>query len=491
MKVVIYSRKDRNIEMKNKIMRYSILFLIVISGIMLGNNKNRTVSATSSDYPVYRVMPMGDSITEGRVAGPLSIPFGGYRSFLEKKLLATGYAPCFDFVGRKNSGSGYDNDHNSSSGAMVSYDYNDILSVQTEVNNGVIEQYRPDIILLQIGTNDISCQYPLVADMDINTLHLRLKKLVDDIFERASKDTALYLASIPYMVGTYQRFNSDVNRYNAYIKKIVVLEQQQGRKCEFVDINSVLDETTTGDLKLGDLVHPTVLGYQKMADRWYDVLSEYFPDEPVTLPTQSPNEPEVSEEPVQTPTVTPTQTPVVASTVTPNLMSQTSKTVTAKVSPRPSVKKTANSSKKKKNTKKKNTLSADSLLNKEIVVKKARYRVLTSNTVLYIKNCDRFAKKVSIPSEIIYRKKKYKVTGVDKNTFFNNKKIKQLLIGKNVTRIGKRAFYKCSQLAKITYSGNKLKIVGKEAFYGISKKAVFTYPKKSKIKYSKLIEAAR
>ena len=110
---------------------------------------------------------------------------------------------------------------------------------------------------------------------------------------------------------------------------------------------------------------------------------------------------------------------------------------------------------------------------------------------------------VSIPAGIKANGKVYKVTSIADNAFKNDLTIKKLVIGENVTVIGKNAFNGCKNLKSITVKTKKLKAskVGKNAFKGINKKAVFKLPKKkfkvykaifkksaksSKIKYKKI-----
>lgn len=77
----------------------------------------------------------------------------------------------------------------------------------------------------------------------------------------------------------------------------------------------------------------------------------------------------------------------------------------------------------------------------------------------------------------------FKVTAVSANAFNNTKghKVKTLTVGKNVVRIGKKAFYGCKSLTKITFKGKKLgnkttytksgqvkkSPIGKKAFSGV------------------------
>ena len=66
--------------------------------------------------------------------------------------------------------------------------------------------------------------------------------------------------------------------------------------------------------------------------------------------------------------------------------------------------------------------------------------------------------------------------------FANKKKLKTVVIGKNVTTISKKAFANCGALKTVTISSKKLKTVGKKAFAGIHKKAVFKVSGNAKYK---------
>lgn len=99
-------------------------------------------------------------------------------------------------------------------------------------------------------------------------------------------------------------------------------------------------------------------------------------------------------------------------------------------------------------------------------------------------------KKIKIASTVNINGIKYKVTSIGKKAFKNNKKIKNVIIGKNVKKIGKQAFYKCKKLKKITIKSKKLKKIGKNAFKGTSKKLVVRVPRKMKVSYSSIIANA-
>ena len=80
---------------------------------------------------------------------------------------------------------------------------------------------------------------------------------------------------------------------------------------------------------------------------------------------------------------------------------------------------------------------------------------------------------VLIKDTVVINGIKCKVTAIAKNVYKNSKKLKSITIGKNVKRIGKKAFYNCKKLSVITINTTKLteKNVGANAF-GKDRKSV-------------------
>ena len=130
----------------------------------------------------------------------------------------------------------------------------------------------------------------------------------------------------------------------------------------------------------------------------------------------------------------------------------------------------------------------------KLTAKGASYQVTDAAeknpTVVYVGSKKQKAS-VTIPDTVTIDKVTYKVTSIAANAFKNNKKLKKVVIGKNVTKIGKKAFYGCSKLKKITVKTTKLtkKNVGRQAFKGIHKKATFKVPKKKISSYRKVFRA--
>ena len=116
----------------------------------------------------------------------------------------------------------------------------------------------------------------------------------------------------------------------------------------------------------------------------------------------------------------------------------------------------------------------------------AYYKVATNNAVAYIKP---ITVKVSavIPAQITVAGHTYKVTSIRAKAFSKNTTVTKVVIGKNVSKIGKEAFYGCKNLKKIQVKSKKLsaKNVGSRAFKAINKKAKMSVPKSKVRAYAK------
>lgn len=129
-------------------------------------------------------------------------------------------------------------------------------------------------------------------------------------------------------------------------------------------------------------------------------------------------------------------------------------------------------------------------------VKKANFKVTVSKEnaveVEYVAPVKKNAKKVTIPETVTLSDgTKAKVTSIAANAFKGNKKLTTVVIGKNIKKIGKKAFYNCKNLKKITINSTSLtkKSIGAKAFKNTSNKAVVKVVKKKLKTYKKILIA--
>ncbi|WP_458248792.1 ricin-type beta-trefoil lectin domain protein [Streptomyces sp. MAI_2237] len=184
-----------------------------------------------------RLMPLGDSITWG-VGSPSG---NSYRSFLGSRLVAEGHA--VDFVGSGRNGTMSDPDNEGHSGWRI----DQIAGIA----DSVLARYRPNVITLEIGTNDLNGNYQIPTAPD------RLRALIDQITRDAPDATVLVGTVIVSTSGT-----EEANRpaFNAKLPGIVQAEQAAGKHVRLVDMSAL----TSADLS--DSLHPNDNGFRKMAD---------------------------------------------------------------------------------------------------------------------------------------------------------------------------------------------------------------------------------
>ena len=112
----------------------------------------------------------------------------------------------------------------------------------------------------------------------------------------------------------------------------------------------------------------------------------------------------------------------------------------------------------------------------------------SSRTVAFVGN--KVKASVTIPTSIKIKGATYKVTEISASAFKNNRKLKKVVIGQNIVKIGKNAFYGCKNLTSITIKSSQLtlKNIGKNAFKNTSPKATVKVPKNQKALYNQILK---
>lgn len=123
------------------------------------------------------------------------------------------------------------------------------------------------------------------------------------------------------------------------------------------------------------------------------------------------------------------------------------------------------------------------------------YKVISQGrTVEYRRSANQNKKTVNVPDTVVVDGIRYQVTSIANNAFKNNKKLTSVVIGRNVTKIGKKAFFGCQKLKKVTIKTTKLKTktVGAKAFTKAGSKnyskLTVKVPKKCKKTYPKILK---
>ena len=304
--------------------------------------------AAAEDTEAVKILSLGDSITDGYWTS------GAYRKYMYHDLEQMGYN--IDMVGPKGSNS----NTFTYNGQTVSYDDNNagysgyaiqemttkehrsgiLETIQGTWYNGqnMIAAYQPDIVLLQIGTNDILSNYN-------DGITDRLENLVNVILQDLDADSTVFVSTIPDIdaytradwLGSYginawgctqeekdrlmETVTGCIDTYNTSIYNLVLKMQSEGKNVQFADINSVVDYQTD----LHDGVHPNEAGYENMGNYWAGLLNDFFQNHgtnPKPVTTTTTTQPAV--------TTTTTTTTAKATTTQPATTKPTTTTSTAK-----------------------------------------------------------------------------------------------------------------------------------------------------------------
>ena len=300
--------------------------------------------AAAENAEAVKILSLGDSITDGYWTS------GAYRKYMYHDLEQMGYN--IDMVGPKGGNS----NTFTYNGQSVSYDDNNagysgyaiqemttkehrsgiLETIQGTWYNGqnMIAAYQPDIVLLQIGTNDILSNYN-------DGITDRLENLVNVILQDLDADSTVFVSTIPDIdaytradwLGSYginawgstqeekdrlmETVTGCIDTYNTSIYNLVLKMQSEGKNVQFADINSVVDYQTD----LHDGVHPNEAGYENMGNYWAGLLNDFFQSngtnpKPVTTTTTT------------QPAVTTTTTTTTKATTKPITTTSTAKTTT-------------------------------------------------------------------------------------------------------------------------------------------------------------------
>lgn len=225
--------------------------------------------ARASAAPL-RVMPLGDSITNG--LGSITYaatrawldahpgsetdpdweetntdPYNGYRADLRARLATAGMR--IDYVGSRHSGTFGDVEHEGHPGWTIAQ-LNEVLAQR-------IDTYRPDVILLHLGTNNSRRDtYAAAAPSDFRTT----LQIIKEHAPAATVFVAKLIGPARYDATGVTRARR-VNLLNAAIPGMVAAAGFH-----------LVDMADISGLDLADAVHPNTAGYAKMAWKWYQAI---------------------------------------------------------------------------------------------------------------------------------------------------------------------------------------------------------------------------
>ena len=274
----------------------SIILLLLILSNQIFSLKLPTLGVGNEKNNPIKIMCVGDSITDG-----YGIP-GSYRKFLYHGLTQKGYN--IDMVGSKTGWSTKYTDE--TTGETFEFDddntgYSTYTIKSYGGRNGIYDTLKetnclsqePDIVILQIGTNNIIDNHdPKENSEDFETL-------LDYILQNIPSTSMLFVTTIPdldpnrqdvYSWFSNYRHSSDwqttytddevqmkveasLKYYNSDITSRVNARRESGQNIRSANVNSAITDVKS---QLMDGVHPNNIGYKLMGEYWTEIISDYI-----------------------------------------------------------------------------------------------------------------------------------------------------------------------------------------------------------------------
>ena len=265
----------------------------------------------AADTDSIKIMCIGDSITDGYVPEYT----GSYRKFIYHGLTEKGYS--IDMVGAKDGGytpsytdpaTGesfqFDNENTGYSGYAIKAYPGRSGILETLKQTDCLRSSQPDIVTLQIGTNNI------IDNHDMGENKKDLEELIVYILDNIPDDSVLFVSTIPaadpnregvrdwfmnyrHSADWQTQYNDSevelsvhkaVSDYNVCIEDLW-FSMKDEHKNFFVSYagNRITDENKAE--LLFDGVHPNNDGYREIGSFWTDVINEYLSGGPGNVTT--------------------------------------------------------------------------------------------------------------------------------------------------------------------------------------------------------------
>ncbi|KAK4150065.1 carbohydrate esterase [Chaetomidium leptoderma] len=215
-----------------------------------------TNQALGNGVPL-RIMPLGASITYGTA----SSDGNGYRLPLRTRITTTA-GNAVNMVGSRQSGTMRDNDVEGWPGYRIEEVHAKSVAGAGGGGGGpsdsVVGRWRPNVVLVNAGTNDAT------QGWNVGAAGARMEAMLRDLW-RASPRAVVVLSTLLVNKGVEAERN--VVAINGQFRELARrLREGEGRRVVLVDMHGGAGPAR-GDL--ADDTHPNDAGYRKMAEVWF------------------------------------------------------------------------------------------------------------------------------------------------------------------------------------------------------------------------------
>ncbi|WP_187261076.1 GDSL-type esterase/lipase family protein [Pontibacter beigongshangensis] len=241
-----------------------------------------------------RIMPLGNSITQGNTSFHTTPEYPSYRFELWKQLIDAGID--FEYVGSHDVNR--DNRTPDVKGTVYKG------KTYTNVNEGHwgwradeilkelpvwLQGYTPDVVLMHLGTNDIFQKGPEPIEQTIETTLSDISQIIG-LIKQKNPDVKILLAQLIPIYPTDSDVNGYITQFNAEIpafagnlnirhaaEYVYVVDQNTGFDPTHSDSRPELTKDTY------DKIHPNTSGELNMATKWHEAIQNALSTLPVTI----------------------------------------------------------------------------------------------------------------------------------------------------------------------------------------------------------------
>ncbi|MEZ5266319.1 MAG: GDSL-type esterase/lipase family protein [Acidimicrobiales bacterium] len=243
-----------------------------------------TVATTAVAEPI-RIMPLGDSITEGGDPTQPTTSPQSYRGYLYTMLTDAGFT--VDFVGSNDRPAiaGDDPDNEGHGGFTIGPDESELCDGCGPANldsglEGWLQAGNPDIVLLMIGVNDLlpgetRPTVPEEAGEKLTALVGRIRTL--------APEAVVVVASYPPISFLVDPALDNSAACTALNDAAAELGDGSDPNVLYAPMFETFEDSWTADdvlTEAGDNLHPSASGAKRIAGVWFDVLQPVLADWP-------------------------------------------------------------------------------------------------------------------------------------------------------------------------------------------------------------------
>lgn len=227
-----------------------------------------------------KIMPLGDSLTNGENADIPAEERCGYRKLLSSLIAENAPELRFVFVGsQKSGGAAYGNSaslfrHEGHNGYVI----NDIYG-KAPPHYGIaqnidpwLKKYQPDAVFMMLGTNDIGLSYESGDLSMIDRISENWESLVRTVLNSLPDGGIVVAGAVP-PIKNGEIFNAWAKKLNSNLITLSKSLDSESKEVVFADINTAVSKNGLADSFCSDGGHFNESGYTAVGNAFYKAFA--------------------------------------------------------------------------------------------------------------------------------------------------------------------------------------------------------------------------